>query len=80
MFKITTTKNAAANPIITYLTYGQNQWKTEGYNLATKRITLPVQTETIQVSMPAGYEEYCPVALYQAGLRLNNDFEASGTH
>jgi hypothetical protein len=76
-FKISTTNNAEVTPVTTYLSYGLNRWQAEGYNMATKRITLPTGTA---VAMPAGFAEYCPVALYQAGLKLNNDYETLGTH
>jgi hypothetical protein len=71
-FKITT-ENAASD----YLSYGVNEWQAEGYTAGTKQVTLP---NGITVTIPVAYAEYAPVALYQAGLRLNSDYEVGGTH
>lgn len=82
--KITTTENADGDTMLSdYLTYDKpdsnSQWIKEG--IETARIILPNGKEAnIKVPKASMLTEAGPMAIYQVGLRANNDYEVVGTH
>ncbi len=65
-----------------YLTYdapvGSSQWSDEGID---RFVVLPGTGAGPEIKVPAdGTKEGAPMAIYQVGLRANNDYETEGTH